>query len=346
MTSTEKSYSSDILGFGLDGKIQYSSHELLTRFRKHGTAENVFDLFGEYPVLSTAAKDAIEGKAAQCEIKLNDRYFLVEMRRDFPLIKNYDIVALFSDITSIKKKEAALKAKITQLSESNKELEQFAYVTSHDLNEPLRMVSNFAQLLESEYKDKLDEEAKTYFQFVIDGSQRVQYLINDLLMYNRACRAEIKAQKLIGEDIVFLQAYKLREIMEKQNVKLEIESAGKMFGDPKHIGLVFYHLIKNAIQYNNSKPPTIHISIVNRKKHDKIEIRDNGLGIPNEHESTVFEILKRVNTRPDLDGSGVGLAICKKLINLHGGKIWFESELGKGTTFHFTLPKNQEKTVI
>lgn len=342
LTSTHKSSDMGFVGFNLEGEIVYYSKKLAQILNlDHDSVSNVHDLFSRYNILIDAAVEAVQGVTNKNEIVINDRHYLVEMITHSPLVQDADIVAIFTDITEIISRQDSLKEEIRKTRELNKELEQFAYVTSHDLNEPLRMVSNFAQLLDSEYAESLDNDAKTYLQFVVDGSQRVQYLINDLLSYNRACRADLKPQLIQPEDVILLQAYKLKESIETKNAIVNIESSEEIFADPKWLGEVFHHIIKNAIVYNQNNPPEIEVSIDTVEDETVITVQDNGIGIEEKYKESIFQLLKKVDSRPDLEGSGIGLAICKKIISLHGGKLWFESELGKGSKFIFTLPKAQ-----
>ncbi len=334
--------SSGIIGFNLDNKIVSISNGILSSFQTDSIANigDISELFSQYPILLNAISNAKKGLLSQVEINLDNKSFLVEITKGNTLLQEADLAAVFSDISNFSEKVQSMIKENNKLTEINSELEQFAYVTSHDLTEPLRMISNFSQLLNSEYRDKLDEKALAYFKYITEGSQRVQFLINDLLLYNRASRAKVNLQETNCEDIVLLQVYKLKNLIKEKNAVINVESSGNIYGDPKLLGQIFYQLIKNGINYNENETPEININFHNKGDEYKIEIKDNGIGINKEHKEMVFEILKRVNIRPGLGGSGIGLSLCKKLVQLHGGKIWFDSELEKGTTFYIILPKN------
>lgn len=341
MTITSNTCLSSLIGFAANGQVLYCSEELLKLFQtEKKLLGSAHDLLKDHPQLLglLSSLESVVSKAI--EVKIDQFHFLVEAKISSDLMPGAKWIMSFSNITFIRERELKLLKEKTHLYESNKELERFAYVTSHDLNEPLRMVSNFAHLLDEEYKNKLDEEAQTYINFIIDGSKKIQYLINDLLNYNRACRAEVKIQEIQGEDIVLLQGYYLQELIEQKHAELSISSSNTLCADPKLLGQIFYHLIKNGLLYNDDTQPKVNISFTENKHNHLISVRDNGVGIPKEYSDQVFNILKRVNTRPDLTGSGIGLAICKRLITLHDGKIWFENNESQGTTFFFTIKKD------
>lgn len=240
----------------------------------------------------------------------------------------------------IKQNEEILKLN-RQLSSSNKELEHFSYAVSHDLKEPLRMVRSFMKLLDEKYGDQLDEKAKKYVNFAVDGAERMSILIDDLLEYSRVGRQ--------GED---LKETDLNEVL--NNVfglnKVTIEEKEASVTWPKmptinckriHIQQVFNNLISNSLKYSRTdKAPKIEISFEEQPGYWKFSVNDNGIGIDPENYSVVFDLFRRADNEPDRSGSGIGLAICKKVVEQHQGKIWVESRKGKGSAFHFTISKN------
>jgi len=230
-----------------------------------------------------------------------------------------------------------LKEAVVNLSRSNQELEQFAYVASHDLQEPLRMVSSYTQLLERRYKDKLDQDATDFINYAVDGANRMQRLINDLLEFSRVTT---KGKPLVKLD---LSAALGQAVANLQN---KIQETGSMivnddlpfaYGDEGQLIRVFQNLLDNAMKFRGEAPPRINISAKNFDNTVQISIADNGIGIEKIYSERVFTIFQRLHTKAEYPGTGIGLAICKRTIERHGGKIWLESEPGIGTTFYFTL---------
>jgi len=226
----------------------------------------------------------------------------------------------------------------TMLRRSNEELQQFAYVASHDLQEPLRMVTSYLQILDNRYSDKLDSDAREFIAFAVDGATRMKALINDLLAYSR----------VEGEEKVF-EEFDVQFALNKalSNLALKIEDSGAVItydamprikADPMQIAQLFQNLIGNAIKFQNGKVPEVHIGVERQKDEWQFAIRDNGIGISPEYQERIFVIFQRLHRKDEYPGTGIGLAICKKVVERHGGRIWLESKLGEGTTFYFTLP--------
>ena len=230
-----------------------------------------------------------------------------------------------------------LKDAVVNLSRSNQELEQFAYVASHDLQEPLRMVSSYTQLLERRYKDKLDQDATDFINYAVDGANRMQRLINDLLEFSRVTT---KGKPLVKLDLSAVLGQAVANLQNK------IQETGSMivnddlpfaYGDEGQLVRVFQNLLDNAMKFKGEAPPRINISAKSFDNTVRISIADNGIGIEKIYSERVFTIFQRLHTKAEYPGTGIGLAICKRTIERHGGKIWFESEPGNGTTFYFTL---------
>jgi PAS domain S-box-containing protein len=248
-------------------------------------------------------------------------------------------VGILKDITELKLAKSELEETINKLTKVNKELEQFAYVISHDIKEPLRMVSSYVQLLQKKYQDKLDADANDYIHFAVDGVKRMNDLIDGLLDYSRVLTREMAFEdvdvKQIIEEILLILKFKIEEkkatIMIKSD--LPVVKANKI-----NVMRVFQNLIDNAMKFCKGKPV---IEITSEKKGNFYFfcIKDNGIGINDENQNRIFEIFHRLNPREEYEGTGIGLSICKKIIERHNGKIWFESEgKGKGSAFYFTLP--------
>jgi PAS domain S-box-containing protein len=248
------------------------------------------------------------------------------------------------DITERKQAEERLKATLMDLERSNKELEQFAYVASHDLQEPLRMVSSYTQLLAQRYEDQLDDKAKKFINYAVDGALRMQRLINDLLAYSRVSTQgktlkTIDSHSALGEALHSLAA----AIEENQAIVIN-DDLPVVCADATQLSQLFQNLIGNAIKFKSADLPRIHVSACDIGREWRFSVKDNGIGIDKQYAEKVFVIFQRLHTMREYPGTGIGLAICKSIVERHGGRIWFESELGKGSTFYFTLPKRKETT--
>ena len=237
----------------------------------------------------------------------------------------------------LEQKVKDLDKAVTDLKRSNQELEQFAYVASHDLQEPLRMVSSYTQLLERRYKDKLDQDAKDFINYAVDGANRMQRLINDLLEFSRVTT---KGKPLVKIDLSTVLGQAVANLHNK------IQETGSMivnddlpfaFGDEGQLVRVFQNLLDNAMKFKGEGSPRINVTSKILDDKVQISISDNGIGIDKIYSDRVFTIFQRLHTKADYPGTGIGLAICKRTIERHGGTIWFESEPGKGSTFCFTL---------
>ncbi|HEV8712904.1 MAG TPA: chemotaxis protein CheB [Candidatus Binatia bacterium] len=247
------------------------------------------------------------------------------------------ILLAIEDVSERKRAENALVQRTADLQRVNEELQQFAHIVSHDLNEPLRMVSSYMQRLEERYRGKLDTNADDYIAFAIEGAQRMQALIQDLLAYTRVGG---KAQEFTAVDCEVLLLRTLGDL------QLAIEESGAAVthgplptvrGEGKQLGLVFQNLIGNALKFRSQAPPRIHISARRDGSQWVFAVQDNGIGIDPRHVARIFQVFQRLHTRSEYPGTGIGLSICKKIVERHGGRIWVESELGKGATFLFTL---------
>ena len=243
------------------------------------------------------------------------------------------------DITERKQAEDQLKHALADLERSNKELEQFAYVASHDLQEPLRMVSSYTQLLVKRFEGPLDGKTQKYVHYVVDGAIRMQTLINDLLAYSRVgTRGQplepTDAHAALGEAIRNLAA-----LIEENRAIITNADLPTVRADALQLGMVFQNLIANAIKFRREDIPRIHVSAQDRSREWVFAVKDNGIGIEPQHAERVFVLFQRLHTQAEYPGTGIGLAVCKRIVEHHGGKIWFESEPGNGSTFFFTVPK-------
>jgi len=240
----------------------------------------------------------------------------------------------------VKVRTVDLQQSNLELRRSNQDLEQFAYIASHDLQEPLRMVGNFVQLLERQYQDKIDEEGKEFISYIVDGVNRMSKLIQNLLKYSRVGRKESALRTINLGRIVEAKLFGLKQKIEETGAIVTVlDMPTQVYCEPDQIGMVFYNLMTNAIKFNAAAP---HIEIGFEDKAEVLMffVKDNGIGIDKRYETKVFEIFKRLHRREEYEGTGIGLALCKKIIARHGGKIWFESALNEGTEFYFTISKS------
>jgi PAS domain S-box-containing protein len=247
-------------------------------------------------------------------------------------------IAQGQDITERKRAEERLLNTLNDLERSNKELEQFAYVASHDLQEPLRMVASYTQLLEKRYKDKLDSDALEFINYAVAGANRMQALVNDLLSYSRI-GTRGKALEPIDAHIALGQArMNLSATIEETHAVVTNDDLPEVMADESQLVQLFQNLIGNAIKFHKAdESPRIHISAERKEKQWVFSVRDNGIGIEPQYFERIFVIFQRLNTREEYKGTGIGLAICKKIVERHGGKIWIESQPGEGSTFYFTI---------
>ncbi len=230
-----------------------------------------------------------------------------------------------------------------QLIRSNAELQQYAYVASHDLQEPLRMVTAYLGLLEKKYGDKLDGDAKKYMEFAIEGGLRARDLINDLLAFSRVDSQGKEFQRTDMENV-------LNTVLDNLSVRIKEEKASivrvhlpTVVADEVQMAQLLQNLVGNAIKFHGNEPPMVHIAYQDHGKEYLFSVKDNGIGIDAEYKDKVFVLFQRLHTRDKYEGTGIGLAIAKKIVERHGGRIWFESELGKGTTFCFTIPRGRKE---
>jgi PAS domain S-box-containing protein len=235
--------------------------------------------------------------------------------------------------------EHELKASNDALRQSNEDLERFAYVASHDLQEPLRSMVSFTQLLERRYKGKLDMDADEYIRFIVNSGARLQALINDLLEFSRASTRGAELQPTDTEAIVKESLINLQLVIEESGAVVTHDTLPDVIADPVQLRQVFANLISNAIKFRRpGLPPKIHIAAQKKGGMVQFSISDNGIGIEPRYHDRIFVIFQRLHARDQYEGTGIGLAIVKRIIERHGGQIWVESEPGKGSTFHFSLP--------
>ncbi len=333
-----------------DFKIEYINEEVHKKILGYSKKDLIGKLAinfvhpDDFLTAMKSLKRGIKQGEGEAEIRFkhkNGNWVWLEIRgRIFIDINGKEKGLLISrDETKRKEAEEKLKKTLEELKRSNADLEQFAYIASHDLQEPLRMVASFTQLLGKRYKDKLDSDANDFINFAVDGAKRMQELINDLLTYSKV--------RTHGQPFEEVDLNKiLKDVL--KNLKFSIDDSDTIFtydplpvimGDSLQISQLFQNLISNAIKFNDKEQPMVSISIKTKKKDWVFSIRDNGIGIDPKYYDTIFKIFKRLHSRKDYPGSGIGLSICKKIIKRHAGEIWVESEEGRGSVFYFSIPK-------
>jgi PAS domain S-box-containing protein len=247
-------------------------------------------------------------------------------------------VGFFHDVTERRRAEEALQRTTAELARSNKDLEQFAYVASHDLQEPLRAVSGFVQLLQQKYGKRLDAQADEFIGYAVDGAKRMETLIRDLLAYSRIGSGGREAVPTDSGAVLRLALLNLRTSIDETAAEITNGELPTVRGDAGQLAQLFQNLIGNALKFHGEAPPRIHVDASRKEDGWLFSVRDNGIGIDPKHQDRIFDIFQRLHTRAQYAGTGIGLAVCKRIVDRHGGQIWVESEPGQGATFRFTLP--------
>ncbi|HKP00677.1 MAG TPA: ATP-binding protein [Nitrospiraceae bacterium] len=245
---------------------------------------------------------------------------------------------LARDNRDLAQSRKALEESIEELARSNADLQQFAYVASHDLKEPLRMVASYTQLLARRYKGKLDSDADEFIRYAVDGANRMQLLINDLLTYSRVTVQDKVFEEVDCNSVLEEVLSDLRVAVEESRAVVTRDPLPRVMADRVQLGQLFQNLIGNAIKFHGKEAPQVYVSAERRPTEWLFSVRDNGVGLDPEYAERIFVIFQRLHNREEYPGTGIGLAICKKIVERHGGRIWVVSQTGQGATFHFTLP--------
>jgi PAS domain S-box-containing protein len=254
------------------------------------------------------------------------------------------VTAAIRDITERKESDEHLAKTVEELKRSNDDLQQFAYVSSHDLQEPLRMVSSYTQLLAKRYKGRLDSDADEFITFAVDGCNRMQGLIQDLLAYSRAGTNERKLREVPSENALQKALINLRAAIKQSGAVVTHDALPAVTTDETQLTQVFQNLVGNAIKYRRAEEPRVHVSAARNDCNEwTFSVRDNGLGIDSQYFERIFVLFQRLHGRDEFEGTGIGLAVCKRIVERMGGKIWVESQPEKGSTFYFALPDIEEK---
>ncbi|MEQ1825836.1 MAG: ATP-binding protein [Pirellula sp.] len=278
----------------------------------------------------------------------NEEWFEARLQQ----LKSGQILAIIRDITNRKQTEASLQQllderqhhsqllaqRAVELSRSNSELEQFAYVASHDLREPLRMVRNFCNLLQERFSQSLEPKAKEYLGFAVDGAKRMQFMIDDLLEYSRVGKGEYRFVDVSLETVIQHAIENLRASIEESKAVFEFSNLPTISADSHRLTQLMQNLISNAIKFAGEQSPRIAIHCIQSETHWQISVCDNGIGIEPQYFDRVFMMFQRLHSHSKYPGTGVGLAICKRIVEQHGGSIWIESDVGVGSKIQFTIP--------
>jgi PAS domain S-box-containing protein len=247
-------------------------------------------------------------------------------------------VSVVEDIAKRKQAEESLSTVMLDLERSNKDLEQFAYVASHDLQEPLRKVASFTQLLAERYADRLDADARQFIAYAVDGAHRMQRLINDLLAYSRVGTRGVRFAPVNCETVFAYAVANLEVAIKESGAVVTRDALPTVTGDEVQLVQLFQNLIGNGIKFHGVAPPCVHVSVTRQEKEWIFQVRDNGIGIDPQYFDRLFVIFQRLHAMAQYPGTGIGLAISKKVVERHGGRIWVESEPERGASFFFSIP--------
>ena len=248
------------------------------------------------------------------------------------------------ELTTVEEARARLESQALELQRSNAELEQFAYVASHDLQEPLRKIASFCQALEHRYHGQLDARADQYIEFAVDGAKRMQILINDLLAFSRVGRSGHEHEPVDLNDVLAAAKSSLASAIAESGATVVADSLPVVLGERSLLVSLFQNLIGNAIKFRGSDPPSVHVAVTREDDHWSFSCSDNGIGVEPAYADRIFVIFQRLHTKEAYPGTGIGLAMCRKIVEYHGGRMWLDPTHTPGAEFRFTLPIAKEQT--
>lgn len=248
---------------------------------------------------------------------------------------------ILEDLEELETAHAELEAKAEEMDRTNRDLEQFAYVASHDLQEPLRKVASFCQLLQKRYGGQLDDRADEYISYAVDGARRMQHLINDLLQFSRVGLSPESITYVDCNQVVDSAIASMKAFISETGARIDRGDLPTVLGDRGLLTLVFENLITNALKFRSDKPPVITIGAKETGHQWELTVQDNGIGIEPQHADRIFAIFQRLHARSEYPGTGIGLALVKRIVESHGGRVWLDSPGPGGTTFRLTLPKKE-----
>ena len=326
---------SPVIEVDLSGGINFYNQAALEAVEKLGPEAELGALVPEdLGEIIAAIRDRQE-KVFYREVRIKDKLF----GQNIYFAELFQVLRIYSlDITKRQQAEEKLQRTLEDLERSNKELEEFAYIASHDLQEPLRKIANFSEMLVTQYQGRLDEQAERYFGYIIDGAKRMQALINDLLSYSRVGRAELTLVPASLEEILKGTLSNLQALIQESGAEISHDPLPTLQVNPHQMGQLLQNLITNGIKFHDHRAPRIHLSARQEGQEWVIAVRDHGIGFDPQYVEGIFKVFKRLHSKEQYPGTGIGLAICKKIVERHGGRIWAESEPGRGATFYFTIP--------
>lgn len=304
------------------------SHLTLRKLQKQLTEQNL--LLQEEINRRLAVEKVIQEKNTILQQEISTRRAVEQTLQEQNLI-------LQQEIHNRQRAESALLKSNQELARSNAELEQFAYVASHDLQAPLATIASFAQLLEKRYQDRLDSQANKFIGNIVQGCTRMQTLIDDLLEYSRVGRSQKPFQPIDCNQVLEQAIANLQAVIGETKAVINYSELPVVTGDISQLIQLFQNLLGNAIKYRKAASPVVRITVCKHENKWLFSVSDNGIGIAEQHQERIFQIFKRLHTQREYSGTGIGLAICQKIVERHGGSIWVESEPGQGSIFHFTI---------
>ncbi|MEQ8785489.1 MAG: ATP-binding protein [Pirellulaceae bacterium] len=289
---------------------------------------------------NTGELGSLLGKRLELPLKRADgEEFLAETAiQPFPLREKAVFAIFLHDITARKRAEKKLERYTEELARSNRDLEQFAYAASHDLQEPLRLVASYCELIQRRHAAQLDEEGSEFLTYALEGAQRMQQLIDSLLDYSRVGSRAQSVEMVDVNEVLRDVLANLELVLEESGGRVTYDKLPTLPADRTQLLQLLQNLISNALKFRSERPPRVVVQAVRQGELWHFAVIDNGIGVDARHVDAVFEIFRRLHGREQYPGTGIGLALCKRIVERHGGKIWLKSQLGKGSAFHFTLP--------